>query len=33
MHLYKMGVIPRNIKVTEIVPTEDKNKQFNIKLK
>lgn len=31
-HLYKMGVLPRNIKVTEMIPTKDKNKVFRIKV-
>lgn len=31
-HLYKLGVLPRKIQVTEIIPTEDKNKEFHIKI-
>lgn len=30
MHLYKMGLLERNITVTEIIPSEDKNREFNI---
>lgn len=30
MHLYKMGLLERNITVTQIIPTEDKNREFNI---
>lgn len=30
-HLYKMGLLKKAIKVTEVIPTKDKNKEFNIK--
>ncbi len=30
LHLYKMGLLERNIKVKEIIPTKDKNEEFHI---
>ena len=30
LHLYKMGLLPRNITVTKIIPTDDKNREFGI---
>ena len=30
LHLYKMGLLPKNITVTKIIPTDDKNREFGI---